>query len=858
MTDPIAALPHETIQRIPETFPDAVPDLWNTRYQQIDENFDNLDGRQTAVEQEVAAARAGESSMGEAINAIVEQIGGISGTLNGLASPTSIQHAVNLDWLYRGRRISFEMFATGYELRNHQGVDIIAGIFGDDSIDVESTADINVGEDYILFDGVESVLVRVTAIHSENRLRLAENLSRAWGAGAVLTGSTMVVRAQGGVDAAVGGQWVSRAVNLGDDRTSRAIVIRRTLSAGEVRLYFRDGHTAPWTERPWSVRRSGGGTTGVPEGFADYEYVVPMRGDGYLRAVVDGEDMVIRHIVALGSSTEMGGYVNPLMRPDAPGIANPLDGAIDTTERPTLTASGYSSPATNAFATAQFQISTSPTFASTLHDSGEAAAMTYPMPAGVLAESTTYYVRARVRDVAGLQSNWSVVISFTTKVSFAYVQTPGVTTPTNGQVEIPEQPTLQSTAFAVTGDPDTHAVSQWQIRFAASAWVSPLHDSGEDAAAKTSYTVPIGILAASQTQYVMRVRHKGVTHGWSEWSSDISFTTKQQFAQILGIVQTATGGGAGTWQRVNEHFENVTTDASTFNNHPAYAGIVTQTVDAQAMVRIPRFYVKVGSVPSGAHTGKRYWMVSDQPAAGFVLHPAFMHEGTPIDQFWVGKYQGVADGSKLGSSSGKAPLVSIDFPTMQGRATARNTAGVSGFMLWSIYQLSAIQTLALIEMGGSDSQTLIGQGNVSGGVQNVDHVTVAQATWRGITGLWGNVYQMVDGLQTDASSKYKVWDKNGNKSYITTSKTAPSSGHTITMAVDAGADYDLAQVFAASTTNATASNGTFGDYFYQSPNCVAYHGGDWSRGAYAGLFYLYVTYAASNAFSGVGGRLAKV
>jgi hypothetical protein len=117
---------------------------------------------------------------------------------------------------------------------------------------------------------------------------------------------------------------------------------------------------------------------------------------------------------------------------------------------------------------------------------------------------------------------------------------------------------------------------------------------------------------------------------------------------------------------------------------------------------------------------------------------------------------------------------------------------------------------------------------------------------------------MVDGLQTDASSKYKIWDKNGNKTYKTTSLTAPASNYPITMATATGTDYDLATVFAAETTNATAGNGTYGDYFYQNPSCVAYHGGDWSYGAIAGLFYLYVIAAASNSTTNLGGRLAKV
>jgi hypothetical protein len=253
-------------------------------------------------------------------------------------------------------------------------------------------------------------------------------------------------------------------------------------------------------------------------------------------------------------------------------------------------------------------------------------------------------------------------------------------------------------------------------------------------------------------------------------------------------------------------------------------------------------------------------MVSDRPDSGFSVHPAFMSAGAQIAQFWVGKYQGTNDGgTKLGSVAGNTPLVSINFTTMQTRATNRNENGVTGFGLWNIYQLSAIQTLALIEMGGADSQTLVGQGHVSGSsALAVDNATVAQATWRGIVGLWGNVWQMVDGLQTDGSSKYKIWDKNGNRTLQSTSLTAPGSNYPVTMATASGTDYDLATVFAAETTNATSGNGTYGDGFRQDVNCVAYHGGYWSGGALAGLFSLNVSRAASNSNTYIGGRLAKV
>ncbi len=778
-------------------------------------------------------------------------------------SAVDISRAVGLDWLYRGNRIAIEFFTETTTLVAHPGVEVVNGIAGDDSIDLSSTAGFVVGGDYLLIgaDGGTAELMRVAAVLNEQRLRFTRNMSANYGPGARLAASTLTPRTAGGVSGAEGAKWVSGPVNLGETPTQRAVVIRRSINAGEVRLYYRDAYQQEWAERYWSSRRSAGGAGAeIPAGFADYEYIIPMRGDGYLRAEVDGEPVDILHIVAIGGPTGLGGYINPAMRPAAPGVSNPAEGAVNVTERPTLTASGYSSPAGNAFASAKFQISTSSTFTSTLHDSGDVAAMTYAMPAGVLAANTTYYVRASVKDVAGLVSDWSAVSSFTTKTTFAYVNTPAVTTPTNGQTEIPEQPTLQTGAFAATGSADTHAASQWQIRAAAGAWAAPLHDSGESAAAKTSYTVPAGILLAGQTQYVMRVRHKGTSLGWSEWSSDVAFTTKQQFAQILGIVLTATGGGAGAWQRVDENFNSVTTTAATFSNHPTYAGVIAQTIDGQAMVKVPKFYVKAGNVPSGTHVGKRYWMVSDQPAAGFALHPAFMNAGAPIDQFWVGKYQGTSDGgTKLGSVAGAMPLVSIDFPAMQARAAARNAGGVTGFGLWDYYKLEAARLLALIEIGGADSQALVGQGNVSGSsALAVDNATVAQAAWRGIVGLWGNVFQMVDGLRTNASNQYEIWDNQGNKTWVNTGITAPANGYPVTFASGSGSGFDLNTLLLPATSNTTAGNGTTGDYFYSAANCVAYHGGFWGYGANAGLFYLDVTISASNASSYIGGRLAKV
>jgi hypothetical protein len=103
-----------------------------------------------------------------------------------------------------------------------------------------------------------------------------------------------------------------------------------------------------------------------------------------------------------------------------------------------------------------------------------------------------------------------------------------------------------------------------------------------------------------------------------------------------------------------------------------------------------------------------------------------------------------------------------------------------------------------------------------------------------------------------------IWDKNGNKTWVNTGITAPASGYPVTFATASGANFDLGLLMLPATSNATASNGTTGDYFWQSANCVAYHGGSWGSGANAGLFCLDVSNAASYSNANFGGRLAKV
>lgn len=84
-------LPNPSITPIPNNEPDAVPSLGTCATRKSTRISITWTTAPRPSNPEIEAARAGKPNLSETINAIVTQIGGISGTLNGLASPTSAE-----------------------------------------------------------------------------------------------------------------------------------------------------------------------------------------------------------------------------------------------------------------------------------------------------------------------------------------------------------------------------------------------------------------------------------------------------------------------------------------------------------------------------------------------------------------------------------------------------------------------------------------------------------------------------------------------------------------------------------------------------------------------------------------------
>ena len=331
---------------------------------------------------------------------------------------------------------------------------------------------------------------------------------------------------------------------------------------------------------------------------------------------------------------------------------------------------------------------------------------------------------------------------------------------------------------------------------------------------------------------------------------------------ITGVALLVTGGCGGTWAYVDASGNTVSRNSTYFNTHPVFGGIQDVMIDGQYMVKIPKFYYKRAIISGGANNGKEAWWISDQPVDGYVVHPAFKSGGAVIDQIYIGKYQASMDGSKLGSKPGVLPAVSRSLTQFQTDASARNVSGVSGFMLWSVFQWSAIQWLYLAENATMDSQAKTGQGRIyESSAATVDASDVAQATYRGIVGLWGNVDQLIDGLKI-MSGTINLWDRNGGKTWVDSGK-APSYVNLVTYPVTFmdtnGSGYDMDDVFIGKGISDTYADATLPDVqFFTAGDGFPYVGGRWSFGTYAGLWAINVSTSPANTNASVSTRLAKV
>lgn len=746
------ALPHEPITPIPNNEPDAVPSLWNERYAEINTNFQNLDDRLSAQEAELQASRLGKESLSAAVSAIVEQMGGITGTIDQLASPIHMQKAMRLDLKYREKCMEIEMFVRGYNLSEAVDIPVLHGVKGDDSIDVENTADLEIGHHYLLQAGDEVRLIQISRILSKSRMRFYGNLSQHLDGTGRITSMTFTPRAgnMGGALASVGARWVSKRVHLGDDERMRLAVIRCRKNEGDLKLSFIDEHHDTWQPCAWTYKRDSRFDARIPEGFVDIEYMIPMRGMGQLSLEVVGEDAEIAHMVFLGNVRSLGiGVRNPALPPalaseDAdlpPAVAH----ALAQIERAANQAQATATQAQNIANQALEQAQSAENTANQASEQAQSAQNTQNQNDQATSEHSA--------PVLSVQKSENQIVF------------------------------INQTVDAIP----TRTV--WQVKREGASWDEGLLIDEMSSEKKFRYEFQKDAFSLNgMDAFVARSRF---LYGgkYTAWSNELSLSIDQLETAdgIIGVgldVYRSTAFSSrnaylnyfneeknSPWRHIDSSLNvlNLQDAERYFNNHPIYKNIVEQVIDGDHMIKIPKFYIKKYWADGRR---KFYFLISPTPKEGFDLHPAFYHDGEEKDCFWVGKYMASATTHNQSSLTYDMPHKLRSLPAMrplllqtpdEGQEFAQYERGAIAnlYGIWHIHQLEAIKLLMLIEGahanylakyvdGGSTdldvdwNSTMKGQDTPS--IPNVDDEKIAADSWRGIVGLWSSLGQWVYGI----------------------------------------------------------------------------------------------------------------
>jgi hypothetical protein len=343
--------------------------------------------------------------------------------------------------------------------------------------------------------------------------------------------------------------------------------------------------------------------------------------------------------------------------------------------------------------------------------------------------------------------------------------------------------------------------------------------------------------------------------------------TYDSLSNVIGIYRFAMGGGAGTWHHLNYDGAIVARDSAYFANHPIYGNITEVQIDGQYMIKIPKFYVK-----NDNHVAI---YISPIKLDGFHCHPAFMKAGVEQDCFYIGKYEGSLTDAKLCSLPSVMPAVNNTITSLLTYASNRNVNGFTGFDVMNIYQISAVQTLILIELKSTDVVSLIGSGNncgeiaAAGSLKTTNDASVITANYRGIIGLWGNAWELINGAKTDSTGQLIIFDNQGYKNYLPTGfitvnpATISSFPYIVDMSVLTGINFDFKDLFIPKTVSTTRTSGSYSSCFVNSClgfECVLCFGGGYSQiTANIGLFDLSCYSKLSNAAAPtIAGRLTKI
>lgn len=329
-------------------------------------------------------------------------------------------------------------------------------------------------------------------------------------------------------------------------------------------------------------------------------------------------------------------------------------------------------------------------------------------------------------------------------------------------------------------------------------------------------------------------------------------------------------------------------DDGTINAYYGDAGYTEDGSNGQVMVYIPKFYYRFTPfILGGVNITEGRWEISDKPRTGFTLHPAFKDaNGNEVDYFLFGAFDAVGQDTngdyatannttsdKLSSVAGSSYLPTSTLTRATARAMASNR-GIGWYPL-GVKQLMAVIMLFSVEFG-FNAQTSVGYGVVStsSGVKyagqttgNITYGTTSKAVpvnWRGIENLWGNIWQLVDGINISSGIAYIcdtlsfVDDTSTGYTAVSFSLPTATTNSVINIGYDSNNDWIL---FASNTDNSSNASGVIGDKIIITSIAgwrIGLFGGQWTNNTDAGIYYWYGEGDSTYATANCGARLMYV
>lgn len=297
------------------------------------------------------------------------------------------------------------------------------------------------------------------------------------------------------------------------------------------------------------------------------------------------------------------------------------------------------------------------------------------------------------------------------------------------------------------------------------------------------------------------------------------------------------------------------------------------TIGNDVMLEIPQ---RVGYSIEWIDAQKLKVSVTDHPNNESFNYDAFSLDSyNDCDKIYIGVYKGYCTGSKAYSSSGKTVTVSQTIDTF--RTWCRNRG--AGYQQRSYASLKLMQCLLIIFYKGLNSQAKCGYGYVASGhqsgvstggtnsygfmsevikISNPSHMTDQnhQVKCLGLEDFWGNYWEFIDGLCTDAARN--VLTCTCAKDFDTDGTGYDNNGNG---GVTANIGNYMSRPQGGSKAGFTAQtvSGSDSTYFCDSASlyasCLAFFGGYWHDASAAGGFQLYVNTAFSFSNASVACRL---